>query len=171
MKNIIVLFVIASFLYSCGNNNINKTVFDEKASDNILIGYVNREGLKMEPFHEWFTPGYRHYEVKDSILQQIDKEDFKKNIDVTVVLGTWCPDSRREVPRFYKILDHLEYNTHKMKVICVNTKKTAPNTNADELNIQRVPLFIFYRNGKEIGRIIESPKKSLEADMVEILKQ
>jgi thiol-disulfide isomerase/thioredoxin len=170
MKNTFVLFLIAVFIISCNNSNINRTEFDEGASDNILIGYVNREGLKMEPFHEWFTPGYKHYQVNDSVLSLIDKDDFRKNIEITLVLGTWCSDSRREVPHFYKILDHLEYNTKKMKVICVNTDKKAKGTGVEVLNVTRIPLFIFYRNNKEIGRIIESPQESLEADMLKILK-
>ncbi|MCF6239745.1 MAG: thioredoxin family protein [Bacteroidales bacterium] len=171
MKPVFFLLTFILLLTNCDNTKINKTKFDEKASDNVLIGYVNREGLKMEPFHEWFTPGYKHYQVNDSILKLIDKGDFRKNIKITIVLGTWCSDSRREVPRFYKILDHLEYNTKDLTVICVDTDKKAQGTNVDELNITRVPLFIFYRANKELGRIIESPKKSLEADMLEIVKK
>ncbi len=171
MKYLLIILTTGLFIFNaCNEAQINRTKFDERASNNILIGYVNREGLKMEPFHEWFTPGYRNYQVNDSILGLIDKDDFRKNVKITVVLGTWCSDSRREVPRFYKILDHLEYDTKQMPVLCVDTDKQAPKTNAGELNITRIPLFIFYRNNKEIGRIIESPKESLEADMLKILR-
>ena len=37
------------------------------------------------------------------------------------------------------------------------------------LNIEKVPTFIFYKNGIEIGRIIESPEKSIEKDFLKIL--
>lgn len=171
MKNIFILFFAAVLLISCNNNKINQTEFDEKASDNILIAYINREGLKTEPFHEWFTHGYKHYQVNDSVLKLIDKDDFRKNIKITLVLGTWCSDSRREVPHFYKILDHLEYNTKRMKVIAVNTQKMAKGTQVEALKITRIPVFIFYRKNKEIGRITESPKESLEEDILRILKK
>lgn len=36
------------------------------------------------------------------------------------------------------------------------------------LQILRVPTFIFYKNGKEQHRIIESPNRSLELDMLQI---
>jgi uncharacterized protein (DUF1015 family) len=39
-----------------------------------------------------------------------------------------------------------------------------------ELEIEKVPTFIVYRNGEEIGRIIETPIKSMEEDLYEILK-
>ena len=37
------------------------------------------------------------------------------------------------------------------------------------LGIQRVPTFIIYKNNIESGRIIETPKTSLEQDLVNIL--
>jgi len=40
----------------------------------------------------------------------------------------------------------------------------------DNLDIKRVPTFIIYENGEEIGRIIETPKKSLEKDLEKIVK-
>jgi hypothetical protein len=39
----------------------------------------------------------------------------------------------------------------------------------DGFDITNVPTFIFYRNGKEINRIVESPVISLEKDMLSIL--
>ena len=87
-----------------------------------------------------------------------------------MVLGTWCGDSRREVPRFYKILESLEYDLENMTVICVNTSKTADGTNVDQLNIQKVPTIIYYKDEIELGRIIESPQESLEKDMSSIVK-
>jgi hypothetical protein len=39
----------------------------------------------------------------------------------------------------------------------------------EELKVERVPTFIFYRDGKEIGRIIENPKTSLIEDFLEIV--
>ena len=171
MKHLLFIFLTVLFISSCTDSNINRTEFDENASNNILIGYVNREGLKTEPFHEWFTPEYRNYVVKDSVLMLIDKNDFRNNIKIDIVLATWCSDSRREVPHFYKILDYLEYNTKNMTVICVNTNMQAPKTKVNELNLEKVPLIIFYRDNKEIGRIIESPQKSLEEDMLNILSQ
>ena len=37
------------------------------------------------------------------------------------------------------------------------------------LNITNVPTFIFYKNGKEVNRIVESPRVSLEQDMIDII--
>jgi len=90
---------------------------------------------------------------------------------ITVVLGTWCPDSRREVPRFMKIVDLWGFPKQKIHMIGVDLDKVAPLGNFSLLDIQRVPTFIFYKNNIEAGRIIETPVTSLEQDMVKILKE
>ncbi len=157
------------FMVSCGGQQINNTQFDEKASDNILIGHVNLDGLKTAPFNEWFDTEFEDYEADMLVLDSLDKDDFIDNLKITMVLATWCGDSRREVPRFYKILEVLGYDLDNMEVICVDTKKVAEGTNVDQLDIQKVPTMIFFKQGVEIGRIIESPQESLEKDMVKIM--
>ena len=88
-----------------------------------------------------------------------------------MVLGTWCSDSRREVPRFMKIIESLDYKIDRIRFIGVNSYKEAPVHNFDSLNIERVPTFIFYNNKIELGRIIEYPESSLERDMLGILSK
>jgi hypothetical protein len=39
-----------------------------------------------------------------------------------------------------------------------------------DLNIERVPTFIIMNEGIEIGRIIETPEETLEADLLKILQ-
>ena len=87
-------------------------------------------------------------------------------------MGTWCEDSHREVPRFFKILEAVGHPESKLTMIAVNRKKEAPNGEEGPLNIQRVPTIIVQKYGKEIGRIIESPSTGyLERDLLEILKK
>ena len=85
-------------------------------------------------------------------------------------MGSWCSDSRQWVPDFFKIMDFIHYPSDSVKIICVNRKLQGRKDEADSLNIEKVPTFIFYRNNKELGRIIEEPKVSLEKDMIGILK-
>ncbi|RYD81592.1 MAG: hypothetical protein EOP53_06000 [Sphingobacteriales bacterium] len=41
---------------------------------------------------------------------------------------------------------------------------------SDEFGINRVPEFIVFYNGKEVGRLNEKPTKSLEEDMMDLIK-
>jgi thiol-disulfide isomerase/thioredoxin len=84
-------------------------------------------------------------------------------------MGTWCPDSRREVPRFMRVLKETGFPADKVTLIGVDNVKFSPIDNYDGLGIERVPTFILYKNNVEAGRIIENPVTSLEQDMVNIL--
>ncbi|RAJ37114.1 thioredoxin family protein [Pedobacter cryoconitis] len=92
-----------------------------------------------------------------------------QDIKVTIVLGTWCSDCRRQVPRLYKVLDEAGFLAEQITLIFVDESKKASGGLTDHLNIDKVPTFIFTENGKEIGRITESPLVTLESDMIEIL--
>ncbi len=98
-------------------------------------------------------------------IMEVNKED----LSIQIVLGTWCPDSRREVPRFMKIIDLIDFPSAKITFIGVDNSKQAPVGEYDKLEIERVPTFIFLRNKVEAGRIIENPVTSLEQDMLDIL--
>jgi thiol-disulfide isomerase/thioredoxin len=84
-------------------------------------------------------------------------------------MGTWCPDSRREVPRFMRILDLWQFPPGKVTFIGVDNTKLAPVGDFDRLEIERVPTFIILKNNVEAGRIIENPETSLEQDIINIL--
>ena len=95
----------------------------------------------------------------------------KDGLSITIVLGTWCPDSRREVPRFMKILDIWNFPVADITFIGVDEMKKSPIGDFDKLDIQRVPTFILYRKNIEAGRIIENPVTSLEQDIGNILSK
>ena len=84
-------------------------------------------------------------------------------------MGTWCGDSRRETPRFYKILEAAGFNFKNLEFATVNRSKKTPNNLQEGLNIIKVPTFIFYKKGKEIGRYVEYARESLEKDMLKIV--
>jgi tetratricopeptide (TPR) repeat protein len=137
-----------------------------------LLGEIPKESLQKMPYQEWFEREYNAYDVQSQSLKPI-KEKLKK-IEVKIFLGTWCGDSKREVPRFMKVLDNQGVNYQNIKIICADdlesgAYKQSPNHEEKGLGIHRVPTFLFYENGKEIGRIVESPVVSLEQDLVVIL--
>ena len=133
-----------------------------------LLGYFNPDQLTREPYSTWYIKGYDDYQFNtDAINKLLDIN--KDDLTIKIVMGTWCPDSRREVPRFMRILDIWQFPVAKVTFIGVDNAKLSPVGEYDKLNIQRVPTFIIYKNNIEAGRIIENPVTSLEQDMVNIL--
>lgn len=89
---------------------------------------------------------------------------------------SWAPGARTangNCPHFYKILDHLGFPEKRLRVVALDNhpdrRKTSPDGAEKGWNIEYVPTFIFLKNDKEVGRIVETPAVSLEKDMVNIL--
>ena len=133
-----------------------------------LLGYINPVQLKREPHSMWFYKGYDEYRADPVAITSLSGI-IPDGLTIKVVMGTWCPDSRREVPRFMKILDTWKFPSDLVTFIGVDNGKNSPIGGYEELDIQRVPTFIIYKNNVETGRIIENPVTSLEQDMVNIL--
>jgi thiol-disulfide isomerase/thioredoxin len=156
------------------NRSSGKKVIDKPASlkymeqSTWLLGYINPARFSQPPHSEWYLKGYDEYQPNQEVVGKLTLIN-KEKLSIQIVMGTWCPDSRREVPRFIKILDQWEFPAGKVTIIGVDNTKIAPIGGYDELGIERVPTFIILENKVEAGRIIENPVTSLEQDMLNIL--
>jgi thiol-disulfide isomerase/thioredoxin len=162
-----ILTIVLLLIITITAQDLNKTLIDSTSGKPILIGLANREAFVDTNFAWWFDSGYKFYRPDTNTIADLKK--VSKDYSITIVMGTWCSDSRREVPRFYKILDELNYSDDNIKLINVDRDKVGIDNGVDSLNIELVPTFIIYSEDKEIGRIIETPNESLEKDMSKIL--
>lgn len=162
-----ILLVIVFFPLLIAAQDKNKLTVDERSGKPMLIGFCDRTAFADTNFAWWYNSEYDNYEVNTTDLDLIKGK--LNGISVKIILGTWCSDSRREVPRFIRILDELKFDESRLTLICVDRKKESPAGNIKELEIKLVPTFILYREGKEIGRIIETPQTTLECDLQKLL--
>lgn len=148
---------------------LNQKTTDEKKGNEILIGYCNRDGFSAvnSNFDSAFKAEYPIYKTDAVTMNQL--RGRLNDVKITVVMATWCGDSKEWVPRFYKIMDELDFPFKNLTLICVDRSKKAPGTNVGDLKIELVPTFIFYRNDVELGRIIETPGDLLEKEILKIL--
>jgi len=160
----LIIFPIMAF-----SQKLNQKSIDPKKNNEMLIGYCNRNGFNT--INSIFDSVYK----TEYPVYQADAETMKllagklKGIKITLVMATWCGDSRDWVPRFYKIMDQLDFNYKNLTLICVDREKKAHGTTVENLTIERVPTFIIYRKKKELGRIVEVPADLLEKDILKIL--
>jgi thiol-disulfide isomerase/thioredoxin len=156
------------------NLSAGKPTADNTATTNFnepstwLLGYINLFQFKGMPHSDWYIKGFDAYNPDPAVIEKL-KEISYEDLTIKIVMGTWCPDSRREVPRFMKILEMWGFPSEKVTFIGVDNTKNAPVGGYDELGIERVPTFIIMKNKIEKGRIIENPVTSLEQDMLNIL--
>ncbi|MBU2650733.1 MAG: thioredoxin family protein [Bacteroidetes bacterium] len=163
------LFLPLLFSGMAYTQEINKIIMDPRIDREVVVGYCNRDGLQWGEFLESYVEEYDIYTPEIKYLKKIRKklDDTK----IVIVLGTWCSDSKTQVPRFLKVLDQIDFNESNLTMIGVDRSKTAGDLNIRDLSIERVPTFIFYHDGFEIGRIIETPETTLERDTYKILRK
>ncbi len=135
--------------------------------DGHLSGIAQKSDFNQEPFASWFNPKYESYTLDEDTRKAL-KKGLKK-VEIKAFMGTWCGDSKRETPKFYKLLDEVGFNEDNLTLVTVDRSKKEPSNLVSGNNIIRVPTFIFYRDGEEIGRYVERPRESLEADILKIV--
>ena len=130
-----------------------------------LVGRVTRQELYREfpaflIYAKEYTPG------ADSIgkIKQISK-----HLDILLFLGTWCPDSISEAPKFLKVFDEANNANLKLQILGVDRDKDDGAGLCEKYEIKRVPTILVLKNKRELGRIVEYPKKSHEEDFLEIV--
>ena len=161
-----LIFLLLS-AYTLQSQEMNRKIIDERTGSEILVGYCNREGLMQGDFGKDYDLEYNDYIPDRKVVKKISKRS--RGVSIAIILGTWCPDSREQVPRFYKILDEAGIGEEILTVICVDGYKQFDDTTGGLYDIEKVPTFIFIRDGMEIGRIVESPEESLEKDFLSFL--
>jgi cyclophilin family peptidyl-prolyl cis-trans isomerase/HEAT repeat protein len=91
------------------------------------------------------------------------------------VLGSWCSDSRREVPRLIKVLKEVggDHFTHEMIGVdrtLVVTAADFPDGLLEHKKAERVPtIIVLDGDGQELGRVVETAEMPLEQLLVELV--
>lgn len=141
-----------------------------------LLGEVLRTDIENRlPDWDADYAGYAPSATALKVLAAVDEP-----LEIICVLGTWCHDSEREVPRFWKILDEAANPNLVLTMFAVGrTADVAADEVLAELGFEEnprqtygaeyVPTFVFLKDGLELGRIIETPTASLEEDAAALL--
>ena len=112
-------------------------------------------------FNDYRVFKNRYHRYNPSEFNSLEHDE----INVVVFFGTWCHDSKRELPRALKIFKEMGLDDENIELIAVGLDKKEPQGRASQQNLLYTPTFIFMKGTKEIGRIIEKPAISLERDI------
>ncbi len=136
-----------------------------------LYGEINSAGLTAGQYKNWFNSNYSRYVLNEDIMKSITRDQLE-GISIKLLMGTWCGDSKRNVPVFYKFIDKLGITENQVQAWGLDRQKKGPGQEEQTYNVTRVPTIIFYRNGREIGRFVERPQpgQKLEAIWASILR-
>ena len=113
------------------------------------------------------------YQPDDTVVEMIAAA-VQPGDHIDVYMGTWCPDSLREVPRFLKIADVMKEKYGKevpVTMVALDRSKTQPADLIAGKAITKVATFIYYRGDEELGRIEEKPTVVFEDDLLAIVSR
>lgn len=117
-------------------------------------------------FKAWLSQSTAAYKIE--VVEQIKQR--AQGVEIQIYLGTWCEDSRIHVPQMVNILNDSKIP---FTLIGVNREKECPFEKKECKNwdILFVPTFVVLFEGKEIGRIVETPILTLEEDLAAVLER
>jgi tetratricopeptide (TPR) repeat protein len=146
---------------------------DARAQESpILVGRVGRADLETPPYSDWFDSQYSRYQPAAPVLESLRPR--LAGVSVEAYFGTWCGDSRRQIPRLLRVLDLEAFDKQRLSLIALSDRpmqfKQAPGNPQATRRVHRTPTIVVLRDGVEAGRIVETPAVSLEADLLGILE-
>jgi len=110
------------------------------------------------------------YEPKDRWMELLATAKLK--YELVVAMGTWCGDSREQVPRLQAILQTLGSRSPfaAPRLVGVDRSKWVDHELYPFGSLELVPTIVVTAGGSEIGRIVETPASGrIEEDLARIL--
>lgn len=156
MKSFLVLLLLFPCIMTAQTDSI------------IVTGKFSEDLLSSEWFTRWNSSSAAYVPDAETLLAL--KSIPKTGISIVVYLGTWCEDSKTHVPAFVHVAQQTDLL---FTLIGINRDKECPfdKKECKSWDITHVPTFIVSKEGMELGRIIETPKQSIEKDLLRLLQK
>lgn len=135
-------------------------------TQNEFVGPLTPEDL-LEKLPEW-KPYVRAYAPDLEIVGRL--QSVSEEVRVEIFLGTWCPDCRQHVSAWLKLMDMVRNPLIRTTYTGIPKRRELREELTRGKNIERVPTFIVHFRGREVGRIVETPAVSVEADFWRLLE-
>lgn len=135
----------------------------------VFKGQVTFADLEKEPSFSWLKSGADTYKPDSNAVKYL--KQHLRNYEMVVLMGTWCDDSQNLMPKFYKVLQLTGYPMAKYNMFGVDRAKTTKNIEHRLYKLDKVPTIIVYKNHNELGRIVETVKKNVETDLVQLIRK
>lgn len=135
-----------------------------------LIGTVTRAEVEAHQ-PEWVAA---EVEAQPDVEAGAALAAVEPGATLTVYLGTWCSDSRRELSRLWRALDDAGVFSEDdlpftVEYLALDRDKHEPSGRAAAAGVEYVPTFVVSRGGEEIGRVVEVADQGIERDLLALL--
>lgn len=168
LKHLILVFCLFLVGKVYSQDSTFAISYDDK--DRIIV-----EGLISIP--EWFSvtgnssSDITYYIYETEITDRIKDSIANNDYSFIIVAGSWCGDTKTELPKILSVLKAADTNEEKIIIIGVGRDKVIKFSEKFNYMIDFVPTLIIEKSGTEIGRIVEFPIISWEEDVLKILQE
>jgi len=160
--------ILVGFLVGCASVHKSRFIITtNERGEKVVIGRIKSEEL-LRHFPE-YRRNYLNYYPDSSAVRFL--QSWSPPVKILLFIGTWCSDCRREVPKLFKTLDMAKNSQIKLDIVAIDRGKRDAENLMGKYGIRYVPTFVILYRQREVGRIVEHAKVSIEQDLVTILKQ
>ncbi|MDO8897155.1 MAG: thioredoxin family protein, partial [Bacteroidales bacterium] len=117
-KNYLIFFILFMISTNSISQNINNVITDPVRNREVLIDILDRDGLQTGEMGVNYADFYESYVSKNEIIESL--KTMVQDVNVTIVLASWCGDSKQQVPAFLKVLDQIGFNENNLLMIGVD---------------------------------------------------
>lgn len=159
-------FLLSAFVAVAQNNYVTIV---EKPGEKTLKGLLTRETLQQDTSFHWYAQNQKAYTPNSLGLSNLKKQ--ADSVELMVFMGTWCEDSQFIIPKLFSLVNAAGFPEKKVTMFGVDRNKTTFSHLAEALNVTLVPTIIVFKNGKELGRVVEFGKYGMfDKELGEILQ-
>lgn len=162
----LLCFMIGSMIAQSQNRRDDENEDKPHQDSLMLVGRFSFENWQREMNWQLDTS----FSIDSNKLNELDDLIAKENITFIIFAGSWCKDSRSELPKIMEIMKQANLNESKYELLGVDRMKFEPSGKYLEYKIERVPTLIVLKEGKEIGRIVEYPNSHWIDDIIGIIR-
>lgn len=142
---------------------------DQHSGGFIFNGVLSKYILINEPSFKWYASNQLAYKPDVSIVNAM--EAAKSSVHFVIFGGTWCDDTQFILPKFFKLQETSGFPDNGISFFGVNRDKKTWGNISDAFHVTNVPTIIVFKNGKEVGRVIEYGKTGKwDAELAELIK-
>lgn len=151
-----------------------QTSKDPKNESVVYKGIFSYREMEQEPTFSWLPRGMDEYKPDAEAAAYL--KAHLGSYKVLIFLGTWCGDSKDLLPKFYKTLQAINLSYENLMTVGMDRDKTTTTKAGKKLirkyKVSLLPTIVLLSDsGKEAGRITETVNKSIEQDLVDIIKK
>jgi len=157
MKTLFTLLLISSSYLLTAQSGYEISKDSGYPGTKILTGTIDKKLVKNDTTFKWYAPNQQSYKPDTAIVQSFAKIKGAK-MQLVIFGGTWCEDTQNILPKIFKLQEMGDVPDENITLFGVNTKKQTLGNITSALSITNVPTLIVFKDGKELGRVVEYGK-------------